>query len=170
MMMSKYDDEIRAVEERLVRERAALADRAERLGQRARDAAASPTGLIVAAALGFLLGELSRPRHHHHHSSAPMPAKIGLGGVLGGVALALMRAQYGSPVGFGRAAWQYAAERRRAARAAEAEAAPAAYTSDPPPESPSATAPAASASDDPITAAIPPASGASTATTHRLSP
>jgi hypothetical protein len=120
-MMNKYEDEIQAVEERLVREREALALRAEYLGRSARSAAASPKGLIVAAAIGFLVGELTRPRHHHHHGPAPgAPGKLGLGSLLGGVALALMRAQYGSPLGFGRAAFQYAAE-RRAARAAEAD-------------------------------------------------
>lgn len=128
MSMIKYDDEIRVVEERLVREREALAYQAERLGQKARDTAASPKGLVVAAAVGFLIGELSRPRHHHHHSqhsphSATPTKKIGLGGVIGGMALALMRAQYGSPLGFGRAALAYAADRRRAAQAASERAA-----------------------------------------------
>jgi len=124
MIMRKYDDEIHAVEERLVREREALAYQAQRLAQTARSAAASPKGLLVAAAIGFLIGELSRPRHHHHHSvSGATQAKIGLGSVLGGLALALMRAQYGSPLGFGRAALQYAADRRRAAQAASERAA-----------------------------------------------
>lgn len=117
MTMGRYDDEIRAVEERLVREREALADQAHRLAQGTRSAVASPKGLLVAAAIGFLIGELFRPRHHHHHSAPGTSTKIGLGGLVGGVALALMRAQYGSPLGFGRAALQYAAERRRAAQA-----------------------------------------------------
>jgi hypothetical protein len=137
MIMSKYDDEIRVVEERLVREREALAHQAQRLGQKARTTATSPKGLLVAGAIGFLIGELSRPRHHHHHSApSSTQTKIGLGSVIGGVALALMRAQYGSPLGFGRAALQYAADRRRAAQAAsdraarEAEAGGAARTRD----------------------------------------
>ncbi len=124
MTMSKYDEDIRVVEERLVREREALAHQAERIVQNARNTAASPKGLLVAGAIGFLIGELSRPRHHHHHSApSATQTKIGLGSLVGGVALALMRAQYGSPLGFGRAALQYAADRRRAAQAASDRAA-----------------------------------------------
>lgn len=108
-MMDRYDDEIRELEERLVRERAALVHRAEDLTHTAKAAAVSPKGLFVAAALGFLLGELSRPRHRHHDGT---PRKLGVGGLIGGMALTLIKAQYGSPFGFGRAMWEYAAARR----------------------------------------------------------
>ena len=123
-MMRKYDEEIREVEARLQREREALLLQAEDLGHTARDAAISPKGLLAAAVVGFMLGELTtRPRRHVDWSSTPR--KLGLGGLLGGAALAFIRTQYGSPAALGRAAWEYAAE-LRARRAAAANAATAA--------------------------------------------
>lgn len=118
-MMDRYDDEIRDLEERLMREREALVHQAEDLTDRARDLAVSPKGLLAAAAVGFLLGELSRPRRRHHHDSTPR--KLGVIGGIGGMALTLIKAQYGSPLAFARAAWDYMAA-RRAARSAHAPA------------------------------------------------
>lgn len=111
-MMDRYDDEIRALEERLMREREVLMHQAEDLTDRARALAVSPKGLLAAAAVGFLLGELSRPRRRQHQDS--MPRKLGFGGVIGGMALALIKAQYGSPLAFAHAAWDYVAARRSA--------------------------------------------------------
>jgi len=120
MMLTKYDDEIREVEARLSFERAALVHGAEDLAHAAKRKAASHKGLVMAVAVGFLLGELSRPKRRHvkqAHTSAT-PRALGLGSVLGGVALALIRAQFGSPLGMGKAAIEYAADRSRRRAAA----------------------------------------------------
>lgn len=126
MMHTKYDDEIREVEARLAFEREALLNGAENLTDTAKRMAASPKGLLAAAAVGFAIGELTRGkrrRARNDQASSVAPKAVGLGGVLGGVALALVRAQFGSPLGMGRAAWEYAAARRRARAQAQAQAA-----------------------------------------------
>lgn len=112
-MMDRYDDEIRDLEERLMREREALLHQAEDLTDRARALAVSPKGLLAAAAVGFLLGELSRPGRRPHRQDS-VPRKLGVGGILGGMALTLIKAQYGSPYAFARAAWNYLGARRTA--------------------------------------------------------
>ena len=113
-MMTKFDEEIQEVEARLAREREALVHQAEDLGQTARDAAISPKGLMAAAAVGFMLGELTRPRRSHVHANASSsaPRKLGFGGIIGGAALALLRSRYGSPAALSRAAWEFAAAQR----------------------------------------------------------
>ncbi len=118
-MITKFDEEIHEVEARLAREREALVNQAEDLGQTAREAAVSPKGLLAAAAVGFMLGELTRPRRAHAKVDAPAqaPRKLGLGGILGGAALAFIKAKYGSPAALSRAAWEFAAATRARANA-----------------------------------------------------
>lgn len=120
MMHTRFDDEIREVEVRLASEREALFHGAEHLSHSAKCLAASPKGLLAAAVVGFLIGELTRPRRSpaRHDQSSVTPKAVGLGGVLGGVALALVRAQFGSPLGMGKAAFEYAAARWRSRAAA----------------------------------------------------
>jgi hypothetical protein len=124
--MSKYDDEIREVEARLMREREALMAKAEDLGETARDAAVSPKGLLAAFAIGFVLGELTAPRRRKEKSQVvDTTKKVGLGGLIGSAVFAYARSHYGSPWALGRSAWEYAAaaRARRAAAAARAAAA-----------------------------------------------
>lgn len=133
-MNTKYDDEIREVESRLVREREALKAKAEDLGETARDAAVSPKGLIAAFAIGFLFGELTAPKRRKEKSQvADTTKKVGIGGLIGSALFAFARSQYGSPWQLGRSAWEFAAAQRarRAAAAATsaAEAAEAAEAS-----------------------------------------
>ena len=123
--MTKFDDEIREVEARLVREREALRAKAEDLGETARDAAVSPKGLLAAFAIGFVLGELTTPRRRKEKSQAvETTKKVGIGGLLGSAIFAYARSHYGSPWSLGRSAWDYAAamRQRRAAAAARAAA------------------------------------------------
>lgn len=126
-MNTKYDEEIRAVESRLAREREALLAKAEDLGATARAAAVSPKGLLAALAVGFLLGELTAPRRRHEKAqAAATTAKLGIGGLIGSAIMSYARSQYGSPWAMGRSAWSYAAElraRRAAAASSGAQAA-----------------------------------------------
>jgi hypothetical protein len=120
-MNSKYDDEIREAESRLMRDRQALVAQAEDLSATARDAASSPKGLGVAFAVGFILGELTaprRPRKSHAAQTVDTTKKVGLGGLLGSALFAYVRSQYGSPWAIGRSALSYYAETQRARRAA----------------------------------------------------
>jgi hypothetical protein len=120
-MNSKYDDEIREAESRLMRDRQALVAQAEDLSATARDAASSPKGLGVAFAIGFILGELTaprRPRKSHAAQTVDTTKKVGLGGLLGSALFAYIRSQYGSPWAIGRSALSYYAETQRARRAA----------------------------------------------------
>ena len=90
----KYDDEIREVEARLIRERQALAVQAEDLSATAREAAASPKGLLIALAVGFALGELTAPRKRSRHrkrdesQAVETTKKLGLGGLIGSALMA----------------------------------------------------------------------------------
>jgi hypothetical protein len=115
-MNTKFDDEIHQVEARLAREREAIVHQAEDLGHTARDAAVSPKGLMAAAAVGFMLGELTRPsrgaRSGNGQHNGQTSRKLGLGGMLGGAALAFVKAKYGSPAALSRAAWEFAAAQR----------------------------------------------------------
>jgi hypothetical protein len=101
--MRDRDDDIRAVESRIARERHALAALLEDCGQTARDAVAAPKNLLAVAGLGFVLGEVLRPGR-----SASLARKRGLGGLLAGAAIALIRARYGSPWALGRRLWSEA--------------------------------------------------------------
>lgn len=98
--MRDLDDEIRAVESRIARERHGLAALLEDCRETARDVVAAPKNLLAVAGLGFVLGEVLRPGR-----SASPARKRGLGGVLAGAALALIRARYGSPWALGRRLW-----------------------------------------------------------------
>jgi hypothetical protein len=120
----KYDDEIREVEARLIRERQALAVQAEDLSATAREAAASPKGLLIALAVGFALGELTAPRKRSRHrkrdesQAVETTKKLGLGGLIGSALMAYARTHYGSPWALARHAWNYYAASQRTRRAA----------------------------------------------------
>jgi hypothetical protein len=96
--MTKYDDEIREVESRLEREREALRVQAQDLTSTARRVVASPKGLLAAAVVGFLFGELTAPRRrrrsgHETRQQGVQPAAqaLGIGGILGSAALTFAR-------------------------------------------------------------------------------
>ena len=119
--MSRYDDEIRAVEARLVRDRQALVQDAQDLAATARDAMSSPKGLAIAFAAGFLLGELTaprRPRKSRGQQTAETTKKLGLGGLLGSALFAFVRARYGSPWVLARHALDYYLSMQRARQSA----------------------------------------------------
>lgn len=157
-MKTHYDDEIREVERRLARERRALAEEAHLLAIRARDAAASPKGLLAALVIGYVLGELTAPRRRHtREAAAATTKKVGLGGLIGSAALAYVRSQYGSPVMLARRAWDYYQSTQRARRAAtdRSYAGPVRRYTAPPSAS---TAPGAPSTPSPATTANAPAS------------
>ena len=58
----KLDDEVRLAEERIACRRMELVGLADDLGERTRDAVASPVVLGTAVAIGFVLGRMRRPR------------------------------------------------------------------------------------------------------------
>ncbi|MCC6534760.1 MAG: hypothetical protein IT531_19620 [Burkholderiales bacterium] len=128
-MITRYDEEIHEVEDRIARERAALVEQAEDLGHTAVDAAVSPKGLLAAAAVGFVLGEMLKPRRPAS-AAASSTRKLGWTGLLGSAALALLKSQYGSPLALSRSAWNYAAA-QRARRSAMAASTPADYARPP---------------------------------------
>lgn len=109
------DDEIRAVELRIARERNALALLAADWTGTARDALVSGKSLVAVAAFGFVLGEVLRPT-----KPAGRVRKLGVGGMLAGVAFSAFRARYGSPWVIVEMAWQAwrSAKSRRAVPAA----------------------------------------------------
>lgn len=90
--MTDLDDEIRTVEARIARERDGLAALLDDCEETARDAVAAPRTLMAVAALGFVLGEATRPTR-----PATDSRKRRVAGLLAGAALALIRARYGSP-------------------------------------------------------------------------
>lgn len=105
------DDDIRAVEQRIARGRHRLAALAEDCEETARHAIVSPHGLIAVAAVGFMLGEMLRPRRR------PAPTRnAGLGGLVGGAIAALLRARYGNPWSLAALTWARAAAARNAQR------------------------------------------------------
>ena len=121
-MTRKYDDDIRQVEARLRLERQALVAQVAALGTSVRKAVVSPTGLVMAAVAGFLIGEMTRPRRPPPPAQPQLNAarNLGLGGLLGSAALALVRARYGSPWMLGRSALQHLMEPRNRAAASTA--------------------------------------------------
>jgi hypothetical protein len=97
------DDEIFAVEERIARRRSDLPRLARSTGRRVLHAIASPAGLAAAAALGFLLGGAgtrrarpAKPEKQPRKGGGAL--KLGTQLLMTG-ALALIRAQFGSPAG-----------------------------------------------------------------------
>jgi hypothetical protein len=121
--MTKYDDDIREAESRLVRDRQALVAQAEILSARARDTASSPKGLLAAVAVGFILGELTAPRRPKKSKSnasqaADTTKKMGLGGLIGSAIFAYARSRYGSPWAMGHSLWSYYSATRQARQGA----------------------------------------------------
>jgi hypothetical protein len=120
--MTKYDDEIREVESRLERERAALRVQAQELTSTARRAVASRKALLAAAVVGFVFGELTAPPrrrrgggHETRHQGVQPAAKArGIGGILGSAALTFVRQRYGSPWVLANRAWHYYQMQKRA--------------------------------------------------------
>jgi hypothetical protein len=99
-MMGHLDDEIRAVEQRIARERDGLIELAGECGETARDSIVSPPALLAVAAFGFVLGEAL------HRARPVAPArKLGLAGAIAGAAFSLVRARYGSPWALAQQAW-----------------------------------------------------------------
>lgn len=90
--MHPTDDEIRDVEMRIARERAAVTGLLADYRETTRDIVTAPRSLIAFAALGYFIGEVlhSKPR-------AAAPRRRGFTTALLGTAVALLRAQYGSP-------------------------------------------------------------------------
>ena len=103
------DDDIRAVEERIARERNGLAALAEDCQETARDVVASPKSLLAVAAVGFMLGEAL-----HRSPRSRRSRSAGFAGMLLGAGAALLRARYGSPWSLAEAILSRAAERNRA--------------------------------------------------------
>ena len=121
--MSKYDEEIREVESRLEREREALRIQAQDLRSTARRVVASPKGLLAAAVVGFVFGELTSPRRRRRGGRetreqgaqpAPTAKALGIGGILGSAALTFVRQRYGSPWVLANRAWHYYQMQKRA--------------------------------------------------------
>jgi hypothetical protein len=113
------DDEIYEVEERLTRRRAELPRVARATGQSALHALASPAGLAAAAALGFLAGGgLRRPRRKvtvERRKAAEKSKGAVVGSLLMSGAIALVKAQYGSPFEMARVMLQKIQSRRAVA-------------------------------------------------------
>jgi hypothetical protein len=129
--MTKYDDEIREVESRLEREREALRVQAQDLTSTARRVVASPKGLLAAAVVGFLFGELTAPRRrrrsgHETRQQGVQPAAkaLGIGGILGSAALTFARQRYGSPWVLANRAWHYYQMQKRTRQQDDYEHAP----------------------------------------------
>lgn len=97
------DDEIYEVEERLARRRAELPRVARATGRSAMHKLASPAGLAAAAALGFLVGGgLRRASGHPKPRWVKVEEKdktkgIALGSLAMSAAIALIKAQFGTP-------------------------------------------------------------------------
>jgi hypothetical protein len=99
------DDEIYEVEERLARRRAELPGVARATGRSAMHKLASPAGLAAAAALGFLVGGGLRRGNGHHPKPRWVKVEekekakgIAIGSLAMSAAVALMKAQFGSPL------------------------------------------------------------------------
>lgn len=126
------DDEIYEVEQRLTRRRAEIPRVARAAGRSALDKVASPAGLAVAVALGFLAGgglrrkatRLPERRVEERRQETEKKKGIAIGSLLMSGAIALIRAQYGSPFGMAQALLEKF-------QSAKAGASPAADTSPP---------------------------------------
>jgi hypothetical protein len=113
------DDEIYEVEERLARRRAELPRVARATGRSALHKLASPAGLAAAAALGFIAGGgLRRGNGHAKPRWAKVEEKektkgIAIGSLAMSVAIALIKAQFGSPLGMAQAVLAKIQSRRK---------------------------------------------------------
>jgi hypothetical protein len=94
--MSPLDQEIQAVEARIGRGREGVAALAADWCATLRDVVVSGKSLLGVAALGFVLGEALRPA-----KGGGVTRKLGLGGMLIGLAGSLLRARYGTPWALG---------------------------------------------------------------------
>ena len=105
------DDEIYELEGRLQRRRAEIPRVARAAGRGALDKVASPGGLAVAVALGFIVGGgLRRTKYvperrerERRREETPKKKGVAVGSLLMSAAIALVRAQYGSPFGMAQA-------------------------------------------------------------------
>ena len=104
------DDEIYELEERLQRRRAEIPRVARAAGRGALDKVASPGGLAVAVALGFIVGGglrrtkyVPERRERERREETPKKKGVAVGSLLMSAAIALVRAQYGSPFGMAQA-------------------------------------------------------------------
>ena len=100
------DDEIYEVEERLARRRVELPRVARATGRSALHALASPAGLAAAAGVGFLVGGGLRRNGGSKRFEVHKEEKakgIAIGSLLMSGAVALIRAQFGSPLGMAHA-------------------------------------------------------------------
>jgi len=89
--MRNLDEDIRVLERRIARERSGLTLLSVEWATTARDAVVSGKSLFAVAAVGFVLGDALRPK------PSGRAAKLGLGGMLAGIAFSMLRARYGSP-------------------------------------------------------------------------
>lgn len=91
--MRQLDDEIRTVETRIARNRDGMAELLDDYGETARDKMTAPRSLLAVAAVGFVLGEVLHPRRRR----AATARSRGVGAIVAGAAMGLLRARYGSP-------------------------------------------------------------------------
>jgi hypothetical protein len=101
-MLGKLDSEIRDAETRIARERHNLAGSLHDTTQRVRTSIVSPQALAAFAVAGFILGDLTRTRRTRAPEARQTLRSSVLGLLMSG-AMALIKAQYGSP-------WSFAAE------------------------------------------------------------
>lgn len=116
------DDEIYEVEERLARRRAELPRVARATGRSAMHKLASPAGLAAAAALGFLAGGgFGRNRNHpvkpvvERRKQKEQTKGIAIGSLAMSAAIALIKAQFGTPAEMARVLLQKIQSRKVAA-------------------------------------------------------
>lgn len=113
------DDEIYEVEQRLSRRREALPRVARATGASAMHKLASPAGLAAAAALGFLVGGgLRRGNGHPKPRWVKVEEKektkgIALGSLAMSAAIALIKAQFGTPAEMARVLLHKVQSRKR---------------------------------------------------------
>jgi hypothetical protein len=100
------DSEIYEVEQRIATRRAQLARHTREAGTRAMQGLASPWALAAAAGIGFLAASAfarkqRKPKHPERRKSDHLKAAkaTGVAGLLMPVAMWLVKAQWGSPVG-----------------------------------------------------------------------
>lgn len=116
------DDEIYEVEERLARRRAELPRVARATGRSAMHKLASPAGLAAAAAIGFLAGGgLGRKGNHHakpiveRRKHREQSKGLAIGSLAMSAVIALIKAQFGSPLGMAQAVLGKIQSRRKPA-------------------------------------------------------